>query len=156
MDISKHLKAASDRYKLIAPITSISEKDTNVIALLIDIFEKIYYFELSSILKNWKKIPDDEIIQLLQLWLQEGSIPNKTLIKLGDKEINIQYLQSISSIDSYDNKKMCPIFKIIINQDETEKLLFSNIEIVFYSDKERKKELDDFKEKTKYLKIRFI
>lgn len=135
----------------------ISETDAGIIVFLVDIFDKTYYYELRDILKEYKgKYSDEEILFLLQEWLRNGSVPSKVLIKLGDRELNAQFIQTITLIDSYDTDKKCPLYKILINQDESDKLLMSNMEILFYSKNKRKKELDIFKEKTKYLKIKYI
>jgi hypothetical protein len=140
----------------LASIAPIAEFDAKIIEKLIHIFGLTYYYDVQQILKQWKQEPDEKILYLLDLWIQSGSVPNKILVKLGDVEINIQYLQSITLVDSYDTKSSCPVYKIIINKDESEKLLFANTEIIFFSDGKRKKALDDFKEKTKYLKIKYL
>jgi hypothetical protein len=137
-------------------IAPICEFDAKIIQKLEHIFKLTHYYELSYIIEQWKQQPDEKILYLLDQWIQDGSVPNKTLMKLGDVEINMQYLQSITLVDSYDTKNSRPLYKIIINKDESEKLLFANTEVVFLSENKRRNALEKFKEKTKYLKIRFI
>jgi hypothetical protein len=155
--LSKHLEEAVDRFD-IEPSSKapISEIDAKIIDSLVDIFGLIYYKDLSKILDKWKDNPDEEILHKLQYWIETGPIASKTIIQLGDKEFNLDFFQSVSLMNSYDNNKRCPVFKIIVNKDDSEKLLFANTEIVFYSEEDRERALEDFKERTKYLKIKFI
>lgn len=155
--LSSHLKKAVERFESeSSSVAPICETDAKIIDALIDIFEKIFYFDLKSIFLKYKDRPDEEILYSLQMWLKNGSAASKTIIKLGNEELNLQFFQSISLFDSYDTKMKCPVYKIIINKDETEKLLFANHEIVFYSEEQREEALEEFKEKTKYLQIRYI
>lgn len=148
--LSPHLKKAVKK-------EIISEVDASIIACLIEIFNKIFYFDLRDIFREYKgSLSDETVYSLLLKWFEEGNIPDKILVKLGDIEIPIRYIQTIRLVDSYDSNKQCPIYKVIINQDESDKLLFSNTEIDFYSKKKREKELVEFKEKTKYLGIKYI
>lgn len=155
--LSKHLQdAVENNQNDSASIAPISETDAKIINTLINIFGFIYYEELREIFEDYKKVPDEETLYKLRLWIQNGPSARKVMIKLGDKEFNIQFLQSISLIDSYDSTNQCPVYKIIINKDESEKLLFANTEIVFYSRSKRDQELSEFKEKTKFIQIKYI
>lgn len=147
-DISNHLKEAIDK--------GFTKEDAQIISCLVEIFDLIHYYDLKKILDNYKRIPDEDILNLLRRWIEEGPVDSKVLIKFGDKEINTYFLQTITYLDSYDNFKKCPIYKVIFNQDESEKLLMSNTEVVFYSQEQRDKEIRIFKKKTKYLKIKYI
>lgn len=137
-------------------VAPIAEIDAKIIQKLEHIFELTYYYELSEIIRQWKQEPDEQVLYLLDQWIQSGSVPDKILVKLGDIEINTRYLQTISLVDSYDTKNSRPIYKIIINKDESDKLLFANTEIIFLSDNKRRSALEKFKEKVKYLKIKFL
>jgi hypothetical protein len=155
--LSSHLKKAVERFEIeSSSIAPICEVDAKIIDALIDIFSKIYYYDLKKVFDEYKKVPDEETLYKLKMWLQNGSAASKMIIKLGEEELNLQFFQSISLVDSYDTKMRCPIYKIIINRDETEKMLFSNHEVVFYTEKSRDEALKDFKERTKYLQIRYI
>jgi hypothetical protein len=155
--LSKHLeKAVSENQNDSASISPISEIDANIIMELINVFQLIYYSEISDILDKWKLEGDEIILHKIRYWISQGPAATKIMIKLGDQEFNIQFFQSISLIDSYDNNMHVPIYKIIVNKDDTEKLLFCNLEITFYSYEEREKALNEFKEKTKFLKIKYL
>jgi hypothetical protein len=153
----KHIELAVKEYdKKGLSISPISEEDGLIIMLLIEVFKKIEYFDLLYILEKYKAIPDKNIIILLSDFIQNGTSPNKEFIQIRDKSINISYIQSITEIDSYDVDKRRIVYKLIINEDNTEKLLFSNVEIEFDSEGQRTKELKNLKEKLKYYKIKFI
>lgn len=137
-------------------IAPVCESDAKIIQKLEHIFKLTHYYELSEIIEQWKQQPDEQVLYLLDQWIQSGAVPNKILVKLGDVEINVKYLQSITLVDSYDTKNSRPVFKIIINKDESEKMLFSNVEITFLSDNKRRNAIEKFKEKTKYLKLKFL
>jgi hypothetical protein len=155
--LSKHLQKAVEQNKNeSASIAPIAQFDAEIIDTIVEICRKIYYPEIATILNKWKQEGDEIILHKLKFFLQEGSAASKIIVGLGDKELNIQFFQSISLINSYDNNKHVPIYKIIINEDSTDKMLFCNLEVVYYSEEKRQIALDDFKERTKFLHIKYL
>jgi hypothetical protein len=157
MNLSKHLKEANKNYGLdYESIAPISENDAIIISSLKEIFHLIEYYELEDILNNYKKNTDAITIDLLNNFIKNGAYANKTLVLVKDKLINVHFLQSISLRDEYSTQKRAMIYKLIINEDDTERVLFANTEVVFESEKLRIKTLNDLKEKLKYFKVKFI
>lgn len=60
-----HLKKATEKYEAEAKIHPISQLDAETISVLIDIIEQRGWTDLSSILKQYKKMDDQDILDML-------------------------------------------------------------------------------------------
>ena len=152
--LEKIVEKDNRQYKDIMPI---SEMEAEIVTEIIDIFDKIGYGDVAEIMRKFKLQSDSEVFQELLLWNQNGGgIAKKILVNIKDLSIDVYLVKTISLKDSYDHSKAMPIYKIIINEDSTDRSPYCNQEVVCYSLKERDKLLEELKEKLKYFRIKFI
>lgn len=151
--IEKAVESYDIEYDVVAPI---SENDAKIFVLLKEIFRLIDRNDVVNILKFFKDKSDQEILYKLEEWIKEPSLSHKIMIEIENKFFNVAFLSSITCRDEYDTNKNKIIYKIILNEDESEKLLFCNTEIVFTTCKKRDECIVKLKSKLKYHGIKFI
>lgn len=119
---------------------------------------------LASILEKYKTIPDIEILNLLREFNSEYDISyNPTeeneesfkpkLIRIKEDLYNVKFILSIKKDQYYSTRKSMLEHRIILNEDPTNKLMYSNSVFTFDSEEQRNKEFNILSKKLEQLGI---
>lgn len=159
-----HLEQAykRDKRKTKALISPISKVDAEIIDNIVLIVDKLQLRDLSFILNQYKEISDKEILeQLVEFTNDIEEVKDKEtflkeLIEVRDIILPAYQIRSMKKLTSYDNIRNMTQFQIIINEDETERILFHNTIISFDTEESRDREYKLIKNKLKKIGVTFL
>jgi len=155
-----HLKKASEEYKVkkSRKIHPISNVDCEIVEQLITVFDNLQQEKLVGIFSEYKMFSDDEILKNLVRFNNNFDISKETEQISSDKtvkkfpryfvnvnnsiSIEVRSLVNFVRCEKYDYNSNEIVYQLIINKDDTNKLLVSNIIIDFKSSDEREQEFN--------------
>lgn len=161
-DIHSYYFLDPDNEKDIKPISRI---DCEIIEVLISILERQGNKVLHDIICRWKLIPDTDLVEQLEEYLDSESLEEdmkerggdmfaklleklkKAYITIGDHQLHASKIFIISKSDSHNGNR--PIYSIIINKEEFlpdgTSSWYSNLSEDFINKEDRDKKLDELK-----------
>jgi len=143
----------------------ISREDGSIINKLSKILSMIDIPEkLRGCVRNWKSIPDSDVLSILEeveLDIEQDveDLSSATIdyITIGRSTIKVSSLFSLGTVDTYDQDKCEPVFKIIINESDDPRTLNGNKEVSFDDWADRDIELERLRERLgEFTNIRFL
>jgi len=148
------------------PIMPISKVDGDILSELIAALDISGEKLLVSILEKYKQIPDVNFLKMLQKFnvnfepmveIDKENPPFKIMINI-NKELffDVRLINSIRKVDGYDDKENQPIYKLLINEDPSDKTIYCNTYIKFVSESQREMEWGTLKKKLERYNILFI
>lgn len=165
--MKRELQKCTETYDLISNkgVFPISRTDALIIEKLTTILvESDANPDLIKTLRDWKRIPDEDILGLfdsIEFNLEEsieGEMKKTTdFIQIGSHILSIKSLFSVRKVDSYDTSRFKPVYKILINETENINVINGNKEVEFDNSAEREVFLEDLIEKlSQFTNIRFL
>lgn len=129
--MEKHLSKASEAYDIEAKIHPISQLDAEFITIMIDVLEQKGWEDLAEIVKEYKKIPDQDVLDQLaeysiaiddddldqdQPERKGGKSSPKEFVEIGGERFRTFALFRMKRIDRWDEDSDGPVFSILINE----------------------------------------
>ena len=163
----KGLKESSECYDLISEggIYPISDTDAKIIKSLTGILKDMdVNFKLIKVLKEWKNMPDEDLVQeLSQLSDDLEQNPDKSksakidFVRVQSASLKVQTLFSFEAIDDYNYGKVRSEYKILINKTDNTSLINGNVELKYDNPIDRDMDLQGLEGKLKeFTNIRFL
>lgn len=165
-----NFKKASERdERKIEDIMPISIIDGRILSEIVYAIENRSLNTLSEILKKYKTIPDSQIWRMLQEFnvdfdpnlevdeeLEKLNIYYISFKGMEPRDLKLNLISSISKVDRYNHSLGKTDYSIIVNEDPTDKLFYSNTIINYYTLQQREYDYNRIKDLMQTKNIVFL